>query len=652
MARGASVMSDLPLCHASRKDIQVLRGIAVVQVVLYHAGFPYLPAGYLGVDIFFVISGYLVTRMVLDRIESGHFSFGEFYLRRAKRLLPASSCTLVVATLAATILLSAPEFEEFVKQLIGAIAFSANIVLWKQSGYFDEVAVSKPLLHWWSLSLEEQYYFLLPLFLVLLPRHWRLKGTGIALVVSICLCFVAVGIRPAAAFYLLPTRAWELLVGSVCAIGFVGKSARVPRPLLVVALLLLLLVPGMGFDTVHPRGDALLVTLATAILLLGRSRALQSGPLTAGFARIGDWSYSLYLVHWPLFVFASSAYVGGALPGHVRTAIVAVSFVLAFLQYRFVEERFRNTNAPPTRFILSVAGICMAAVLIAFGYSYYERTTGFVRDFGAVRRTNFGLGAECSYSGKFTEKSSCMTSKYPRVAVWGDSFAMHLVPGLLVSSFGSALVQVTQSSCGPVLELAIVQPSGSEKTAAAAASCIRFNRSAFDYLTAQRSVEYVIMSSPLDYMLDTGSMYLSGDEVVRVNDRLLLERYAATIEALRRVGKKVIIVAPTPTVDFNIGLCQERLESGRPIIGRTTCDFKEAAYLTARRNVVAFLQELERTANVTVLWPKDALCLQGVCRAVIDGKFVYRDAGHFSHEGSVAFQKIFALDEKVLRFAR
>jgi peptidoglycan/LPS O-acetylase OafA/YrhL len=638
-----------------RKDIQVLRGIAVLQVVFYHAGPSYLAAGYLGVDVFFVISGYLVARMVLDRIESGHWSFREFYLRRARRLLPASSCTLLACALLSTIWLAPSDRGDFIKQLLGAMTFSGNIVLWKQSGYFDTTATLKPLLHMWSLSLEEQYYLALPALLVVLPRRWRLTGTGIACLVSGALCLFVVENSPVATFYLLPTRAWELLLGCLCSIYCRRHEAKPPKILLTVSLLLVLLVPVIHPDPVHPRLDALLVTAATAVLLIGRFTVLERAPLTGGLARVGDWSYSLYLVHWPLFAFAINAYAGGALPVPLRLMLVVTAFGLAYLQYRFVERRFESASTSAARLLVAVSGVCAISVLVAWGHPFAARAGTPTRDYVWTRRANYGMNEACVVAGTFIERPSCMTATSPEVAVWGDSFAMHLVPGLLTSGVGKSLIQMTRSGCSPVLDLVIAGRGVDGYRRRWAEDCVEFNHSVYAYLGAKRSIRYVVMSSPFDYNRAGTRFYQRETGFTRVDERLLLDRYAATVRALRAVGKNVVVVAPPPSLGnagFNIGLCLERVETHSPLFGRSSCDFAEREYLAANARSISFLRTLERAADVAILWPSDSLCSAGICRATIEGKFMYRDGGHLSHEGSIEFQKIFSLDEKIVRHAR
>jgi len=352
-----------------RDDIQFLRGIAVLFVVIYHSGLDFLPFGYLGVDIFFVISGFLITKLVLERLESNSFSFLDFYYRRARRLLPALYCTLLFTSALSLLFLTQSQIKDYAYQFIGAITFSANMVLPLQTGYFEAAAEGKPLLHIWSLSLEEQYYFLLPLALFLLPKKSRLVVLSLAFIISLSLCYLWMTSvkqdspflwmtsfqkyapllwkfgepsRYEWAFYLLPTRAWELLVGSICAWFYIyDKPLYIPIWLKRLCLAVIISFGLINITPSHPDIEALIVVMATSMLLLGKDNWLPKSAIVKSIEKVGDWSYSIYLVHWPLFAFAYLSFVG-KVPDYISFLIIFSSIILGYWQFKFVETPFRH----------------------------------------------------------------------------------------------------------------------------------------------------------------------------------------------------------------------------------------------------------------------------------------------------------------------
>lgn len=278
-----------------RTDIQALRGLAVSLVLFYHAGFDFLGAGFLGVDVFFVISGFLITDMVRKEVEAGRFSFKTFYFRRAKRLLPAAYATFLASAVVAPFALNAQELQDFIKQVWGAVTFSANLVLLMQTGYFSGAADLKPLLHTWSLSIEEQYYLLLPAFLAFTPRRYWVPGGVLMFVASLGMCLGLQSFKPTATFYLLPTRGWELGVGSMIALmpGLMLRLQPVLAALFWPAVAVLAVIPVFPTGLPHPGLDALLVCLATAVVIARRHPLLERALVSRALARVGDVSYSL-----------------------------------------------------------------------------------------------------------------------------------------------------------------------------------------------------------------------------------------------------------------------------------------------------------------------------------------------------------------------
>ncbi|MCY4746994.1 acyltransferase family protein [Pelomonas sp. UHG3] len=634
-----------------RLDIQALRGLAVLVVVLYHAKLGGVQSGYLGVDIFFVISGYLITAIVAAGIARGSFGLAAFYARRAKRLLPAAYATLALAVGCAPWFLNHQDLRDFSLQVVGAVSFTANIVLWQQTGYFESASDLKPLLHMWSLSLEEQYYLVLPAALLLLPRRAWLGGVLAALAASLALCVIGSVHDPAATFYLLPTRAWELLLGSLGALlarepdrsgRLMRLTSRAVRWLFYPGLALLLLLPLLPSFGPHPGPAAWLVCVATLVVLLRQHPGLPSWLPTRLLARLGDISYSLYLVHWPVIVFMRHAWVGrdADLPWPLRVAAVGVSLALSVVLYRCIEDPVRKSA---WRFTPARAGmvllVSLSLMALVPAWTWLRQPPA---NFAELRRPNLGLSAACDDEQLFQPRPRCMSAPQPRVLVWGDSFAMHLVPGLAGERRAGGVLQATRSTCGPFLGLAPTQPRGAGTGGGYdrqwAERCIAFNQSVLDVLARSDSLEVVVLSSALLQYVNEGwrqvAVTVQGVTESAPSVEAAAAAMAQTARAVRAAGKKVVFFAPPPSADVDVGACLERQLSGRLRIGaETDCTIPVSDYQARRARVLALTAAIER-AGVPVIRLADFLCDREACVTMLDGTLVYRDAGHLSYDGS------------------
>lgn len=376
-----------------RTDIQVLRGFAILSVVFYHANVSIFGAGYLGVDIFFVISGFLITGLIKNRIERETFSFGEFYFRRAKRLLPAAYATFFVTALVAPFFLDAQELTDYFKQLAGAITLTGNFVLWRQTGYFEGAAELKPLLHVWSLGIEEQYYLIMPALLVLFARRYWLLGAVAVAALSLLTCLVIGPIRPNATFYLLPARAWELALGSVGAMATPGIGIQKKITILFwPSTAALILLPTIPFGGSQPGLAALGVCTATLVIILRRHPIFEMPRCWRVMTGLGNISYSLYLVHWPLISFFNNCWIGES-NNFTNAALVAISIILAWLLYSYIEKPIHNletTNRARTTLAFGVFSGVLLLMPLAISHSFAHDI-----DYSFIRRPNFGFDGAC-----------------------------------------------------------------------------------------------------------------------------------------------------------------------------------------------------------------------------------------------------------------
>lgn len=644
-----------------RTDIQILRAIAVLSVLVFHFDLPGLQKGFLGVDIFFVISGYLMSRVIIDEMDAGRFSPAAFYFRRARRLLPAAMAMFAVVTAVVPFALTMGALHDYVQQLLGALAFGANLVLWAQSGYFDGQATLKPLLHTWSLALEEQYYFVLPLALALIGRRWRAAGLVGLLVASLLACQWWLRRDPSGAFYLLPTRAWELLLGSVCALP--GLSARLPHRegrssigfdsgwlwLPVMAWCLL-----RGVDSVHPRTDALLVCLSTAGLILQPSAMLQSTrPWMRPLQWIGDVSYSLYLVHWPLIALAKNIWLQ-KVPDTVLWALLGLSFVLAQLSYQHVEQRYRNLPTP--RALLRQMVWLLVPLLLAMGALALHMHMHNHSQAGGVAQGQqpvYGFDARCDQEGDFEPLPACMNTPRPHTMVWGDSYAMHLIPALQASPPDGGVIQATRSACGPSLDMARQSPQDPPDRGQ---RCIQFNRSVLAYLRQHPEIDVVVLSGRWQYYLDDPVVDARG-RFIHPGQHEIAASFARVVQQLKAMHKRVVLVSPPVLLgpDVDLGLCGQRAAQGLLTVMRTLqthCAFERSLWETRQAKVNAMLTDAGQLADIDMIALDAFNCDDRRCVTVMDGVPLYRDFGHFSQDGARLLGLRMQLGQKLRASAR
>jgi len=658
-------MSSLPLISRAEKntkyqkfrtDIQALRGFAVLIVLFYHAQICGFSAGFLGVDVFFVISGFLITGIVKKSIERGDFNVTNFYFRRAKRLLPAAYVTYIITALLAPFLLGSSQMQDFEAQLAGAVTFTSNVVLWLQSGYFDEAAIQKPLLHIWSLAIEGQFYFILPVMMVLLPRRLWKPVAGFLLMASLLLCLLLVQSYSSVAFYSLPTRGWELALGAFGALIIIGRSLeRLLKFLFWPALAILLILPAVSIADFHPGPDAVLICLATLVIILRKHPLMLNNPLVKGLGWLGNISYSLYLVHWPIWAFLNSAWIGKVdsfnIPFFLRLELLGCSFILAWLLHRFIEEPFRRADIKLSRRVLGyMVSITLCIALIPFGIN---RAVAIEKDYAHARHINGGFGGDCDFRTEFSSIPECRNSDQPEILFWGDSLAMQLVTGVLGTKDGvPQIVQATKSVCGPFLGLAPTDEEYNEKWAE---SCIDFNDSVVAYLDKADSIQTVVLSSIFMLHLHENRKlveknYESGEyRVIQAGQARAMTGLKKTVDTVRSLGKKVIVVAPPPVNGVNIGLCLERLDMGLPVIGdENDCrQISINSWKKAYGPVLDFLAALQQDADVEVIHPGDYLCESGSCETFIGDTYIYSDGCHFSDDGAVLVANNMNLVEKI-----
>ncbi|WP_347302928.1 acyltransferase family protein [Croceibacterium sp. TMG7-5b_MA50] len=615
-----------------RGDIQGLRTLAVIPVVLFHA-YPHLiPGGYAGVDVFFVISGYLISHILLREIAAGQFSIAHFYVRRVRRLFPALYLVLATTLICGLVLLPPEQLATLARTTLGTIFFVSNIVLQRQTGYFTDSAELNALLHTWSLAVEEQFYLFFPIFLYLVSRYWRrwLKPLlWLGLLGSLVICEVLLRTGHASpAFYSVATRAWELLVGCIIAAGL--PKPRSERMLDVLSWVGLALIAGayalLTPTSVFPGLAALPACVGTALVLYageGRDSAAGRWLSIRPFLFVGGLSYSLYLWHWPVFVFLRWATLNDATPVQLIAA-VAVAFALSVLSWRFVEQPMLRLALPDRRVLaggVAVMAVVAAACLVLIGgRGLPNRFADEDRAILAAAKDSNPRRLQChSNEEEKTEVSyaqSCTFGAEParyQVAVWGDSFGAELAVALgeNLRASGGQVIQITSSSCPPSVGFLPSNRIG----------CPAHNAKILDALLRDPSATHVVLVA--DYLI-----YRTDDP--RYGARFL-QGFAAAAERLSAAGKRLTIVYPVPRQRFSVPLALALV----PVERRSSYGLDVADFDAQLGSVTAFLDELTARLRADSIKPADRLCVEGICRAYLpDEGVLYFDDKHLSLAGA------------------
>lgn len=610
-----------------RREIDGLRAVAVIPVILFHAGAPIVRGGFVGVDIFFVISGYLITGILLRELDAGELSIARFYERRARRILPAL-CVIIACCLPfAWVWMPPSQLKQFAQSVMAVALFASNILFHREEGYFAAAAEAKPLLHTWSLAVEEQFYLALP---VALLCFWRLgRRTTIAIIAAAMIASFTYSAwltqyDPGAAFYLAPTRAWELLAGSLCA--FIPLKRMERNDSLGIAGIGVILLCILYYDeqTPFPGIAALAPVAGTVLIILYCRPGTWAGRLLGHRVPVGIGlvSYSAYLLHQPLFAFARIRSVPYASPA-LMTLVTFCIFPLAYLSWRYVEKPVRRGSfSRRAIFAWSAAAMVLLAAAGLAGHvmrGMPQRSAALV---AADRQTaiNMGLSEQCE--DRLSLSSKCATVIRPTVLLWGDSYAMHLAAGL--SSL--PLRQMTKSSCAPILGIAMVSK---EYPASKAKGCIAFNDAVIHWLERDTAIRTVVLSTSfalLDHQIIARDGDMVGPDTVEIGMR-------RTIARIQRMGRRVVLISPTPESGRDIGQCLARLTAfGGPA---NACDFP-APMNTEKFRLIDRLEPFVKTVRLD-----EQLCRKG-CVAASGGVALFRDRGHLSKDGSAYLGQRFA----------
>jgi peptidoglycan/LPS O-acetylase OafA/YrhL len=635
--------------RAYRRDIDGLRAVAILVVVLFHAGIPFIPGGFVGVDVFFVISGFLIAGIIRGELDAGTFSLARFYERRARRILPALFVMIAVAIVAGWAILLPEAFGRLAISAVATVFSVSNLWFWREANdYFGGDAADAPLLHTWSLGVEEQFYLLVPL-VILAAFRWRrsaLPRLAVATVAVLLVAGVAVAwARPAVGFYWTPFRAWELGIGVVLALA-PPPIVRTPslNEALAAAGLVAILVAAFLYSesTPWPGLAALLPTLGAAALIhAGNSgptltgRVLSLGPLVA----IGLISYSLYLWHWPILVFLQQLLSAQVLTTTETLAAIAASFVVAALSWRFIERPFRRRSWLSRRQVLrsSLAGagvIVVVAIAVVAGRGLPDRFSAEEQPLVAFleRETE---GGPCTF-GAF-EDPACRfgAAAEPTVLLWGDSHSRAISPAIgdAAVKAGVAGIRVWSPACPPLY--GVIQSVRED--------CLGFNDGVLARLRQHPEIDTVLLSARWAYWeLDVDRTYdrnTGTGKPIHLDDPAIpgapgLEGgfvfgLRSLLDLLVAEGYAVVVIGTTP--EFRFSVPEALLTELRWGIRQTFTD--AAAYAGRNARVRPLLEELGRRPGVRFVPIDDVLC-PDACVVQIDGQPVYRDTDHLTAVGA------------------
>ncbi len=559
-----------------RPDIDGLRAIAVAAVVVFHAHLGACASGFVGVDVFFVISGYLIAGIIFRDTQAKRFSFSDFYARRARRILPAL-IVVMLATMAAGLLFLGPD--ELGRKLAPSVGSSllglSNFYFYYETNYFTPDASLRPSLMTWSLGVEEQFYALFPITLIAFNRFFPKHIFGVMLALTVGSLILSVGEtikNPSAAFFLPIFRGWELGCGALLAIGqglalpqfrIKGKTAEA-----LSVLGLALLVAGIFFlHGPFPGWRATIPVAGTAALILSESsfvnqRLLSFKPLVG----VGLVSYSWYLWHWPLMSFTRIVSVQKP-PDRVMAAMVVLSLLAGILSWRFIETPFRNVRTPASR-SLPRYGIALAAVLLLVGGVFVDHGVPFrishaARSLDAQVKAGLNAGACLADRPSSPDLSSHCVSSGPagQIALLGDSHAHALAPGLrlIAQRHGYGVAELTKKSCPALIGVTRVLPGDPRH----ALNCARFNEIALRTVLGDPEIKLVVIGGYWAGPSNDGGAYATlagasqGSGMALLQDGLIAEE-----QALTHAGKRVIVMRDEPMFTFDAG--QEALTYAFP----------------------------------------------------------------------------------------
>jgi peptidoglycan/LPS O-acetylase OafA/YrhL len=642
-----------------RDDIDGLRAVAVLSVVLYHAGVTALPGGYLGVDVFFVISGFLITAILRRELVAGRFSLVGFYERRARRILPALFVVLAAVFVAGWFLLGPRPYKDLARSAVATTMFISNIWFRRELNYFTPAADLYPLLHTWSLAVEEQFYIVFPLLLYAM-RRWS-DGLRVGAVLAVCAASFALSVsnvvyEAEARFFLSPPRAWELGLGALLALARLPAGTHAARELIAGLGLLGIFgsVALLGADTATTGLTALPACLGTAALIwAGTAQPTRVAAWLAWrpVVFVGLISYSLYLWHWPVLVFLRVWHASVDLPTAPAAAGVLLAVLLATLSWAFVERPFRRPL--PQGFSRPlIFGGSLAAALVALVISYSVWRSGGVTDrFAAPVLAAYAVQDEwdpvlMQCFGRRPDRGLCYFGAVPPgpgegpadFLLWGDSHAIAMTTGVAAAaaSAGYTGMVAGKGGCPPLLGLDRADMGPRH-------DCSGFNGAVFDFLRSRTDLPLVILAARWAFNAEGTAWSGPGERFARLsrpgesppphelNFELFRTGLGDTVAAIRATGRRVVLLGDMPEIGWNVpGALALNMHRGVPIPALPQLDEIHLRQGRAEDELAAM-----SGPGIQLLSLAQRLC-NPVCRVAENGVSLYRDDHHISNAGALA----------------
>lgn len=651
-----------------RPDIDGLRTIAVVPVVLFHAGLSGFSGGFIGVDVFFVISGYLITGILLKSISEDRFSVVDFYIRRIKRILPALLLILGLSTIAAWLIFPPNELQKYGGSLASVTIFASNFWFWQDVSYFANNAHVQPLLHTWSLAVEEQFYIFYPILILAVFRtRLNLKLVLLAIgILSLALSVLMLDRMPGAVFYLLPARAWELIVGGLLACGILPQARNSAGTQVLAGVGLAgILIPVVFYSpqTPFPGLAAIPPCLGTAALIW--SGHGSSGPVykllsSRPFVIVGQVSYSLYLWHFPIFAFTTYLFAG-TLDVRLGVMLALVSFVLSLATLFLVENPLRR-SASKVAYILPL----FLMLVIGFGGIVLVKSNGFPDrlDPQAARILKTAFDQQRHPSACMSNLATIIPPSRacvlgddeaePSILLWGDSHAMVVATAMEAAAIdaGASFKFAASADCPAGLGFQISPEMQSNLTKSPSYRyCGEYNLEMFALAVNDPSLRTVVLAArwtnwrigesgnrvetPVDIRLEDE---LGMATSPRDNARIWEAGFLKLVQALEASGKRVVIIGPIPEPEFDV---PQRLYVARFGLVPTPKPLTVADFQKRHEFILRYFSVLAKTEHVEFIWPHIALCHAAICPLIENGAPNYFDHNHLSVAGALKTKELY-----------